>query len=204
MTTGPVARAQARARRFRRVRGVAAGSVAAFGALVAHVVAGGSLELVPGLVVTAVVVPMSIALTPGNAVGLARIAGTALVAQTLGHLCLMLAPSGAPAHAHGHAEGAAAAGPVLPTLTMLGLHALVAVATIVIAAGLDRAALDVVRAAAGWLLPLLLAVALPVVGYRTRTTSRVRRLRGRPAARPGRPRAPPWGSAPLVPSCAMR
>lgn len=203
MTTGPVARAQARARRFRQVRGTAAGCVAAFGALVAHVVAGGSVEPVPGLVVTAVVVPMSIVLTPGNAVGLPRIAATALVAQVLGHLCLMLAPSGAPAHAHGHAPGGAE-GPVLPTPAMLALHALVALVTIVIAAGLDRAALDVVRAAAGWLLPLLLPVALPTIGYRARAPRRVRRLRGRFATRPGRPRAPPWAAVVLSPSCAMR
>ncbi|MDQ6522557.1 hypothetical protein RB608_03050 [Nocardioides sp. LHD-245] len=204
MTTGPVARAQARARRFRRVRGAAAGGVAAFGALVAHVVAGGSVELVPGLVVTAVVVPMSIALTPGNAVGLPRIAATALVAQVLGHLCLMLAPSGAPVHAHGHGAGAVAEGPVLPTPAMLALHLLVAGGTVAVAAGLDRAALDVLRAAAGWLLPLLLPVALPTVGYRSRPLRRVRRLRGRFATRPGRPRAPPRAAVVPSPSCAMR
>ncbi|WP_436701577.1 hypothetical protein [Nocardioides sp. BYT-33-1] len=204
MTTGPVARAQARAWRFRHVRGAAAGTVAAFGALVAHVVAGGSLELVPGLVVTVVVVPMSIALTPGNAVGLPRIAATALVAQTLGHLCLMLAPAGAPAHAHGHPGGAVEQGTMLPTPAMLALHALVAVATIVVAAGLDRAALDILRAAAGWLLPLLLPVALPAVGYRARVPHRVRRLRGRSATRPGRPRAPPRVALLLTPSCAVR
>ncbi|WP_377324215.1 hypothetical protein ACFJIY_05420 [Pimelobacter simplex] len=196
MTSGPAARARARARRFRQVRGAVAGCVAAFGALVAHVAAGGSVELVPGLVVTAVALPMAVALTPGDAVGLPRIGATALVAQALGHLCLMMAPAGHP-HAHDHHAGPA------PSLAMLALHALVAIATVAVAAGLDRAALDVVRAAAGWLLPLLLALPVPVVGYRARVLVRVRRLRGRIAARVGRPRAPPrWCSALALPGAA--
>jgi len=197
MTSGPAARARARARRFRQVRGAVAGCVAAFGALVAHVAAGGSVELVPGLVVTAVALPMAVALTPGDAVGLPRIGATALVAQALGHLCLMMAPAGHP-HAHDHH-----AGPAAPSLAMLALHALVVLATVAVAAGLDRAALDVVRAAAGWLLPLLLALPLPVVGYRARALVRVRRLHGRLADRVGRPRAPPrWRPALALPGAA--
>ncbi|XBB67746.1 hypothetical protein ABFU82_00105 [Nocardioides sp. WV_118_6] len=201
MTSGPAARARARARRFRQVRGAVAGCVAAFGALVAHVAAGGSVELVPGLVVTAVALPMAVVLTPGDAVGLPRIGATALVAQALGHLCLMMAPAGE--HAHGHHAGTSLAGPAAPSPAMFALHALVALATVAVAAGIDRAALDVVRAAAGWLLPLLLAVVAPVVGYRARVLVRVRRLRGRLAVRTGRPRAPPrWGSTLALPGVA--
>ena len=199
MTSGPAARARARARRFRRVRGAVAGCVAAFGALVAHVAAGGSVELVPGLVVTAVALPMAVALTPGDALGLPRIGATALVAQVLGHLCLMLAPAG-----HAHAHHAPGSGGATPSPAMLLLHAIVAVATVAVAAGLDRAALDVVRAAAGWLLPLLFAAVAAVVPHRARVLARVRRLRGRLAVRASRPRAPPRASFALALCGAVR
>ena len=182
-------------RRFGQARGAIAGSVAAFGALVAHVAAGGSVELVPGLVVTAVALPLAVALTPRDAVDLRRLTATALVAQALGHLCLMFAPTG---HHH-HASGSAAQ----PTPTMLTLHLLVVAATVAVAAGLDRGALDIVRAAAGWLLPLLMAVASGRVRNRSRAVARVRRLHGRIAGRVARPRAPPRGVVPLAP-CAVR
>ncbi|WP_367919993.1 hypothetical protein, partial [Nocardioides ginsengisoli] len=168
-------------RRFGQARGALAGCVAAFGALVAHVAAGGSVELVPGLVVTAVALPLAVALTPRDAVDLPRLTGVALVAQALGHLCLMFAPSGQ----HHHASGPGAGGAVTPA--MLGLHLLVVAATDAVAAGLDRAALDVVLAAVGWLLPLLLAVSPGVVRHRSRALARVRRLHGRLAGRVGRP-----------------
>jgi hypothetical protein len=181
-------------RRFGQARGAIAGCVAAFGALVAHVAAGGSLELVPGLVVTAVALPLAVALTPRDAVDLPRLSGVALAAQALGHLCLMFAPTGHHAH-HPHGAGLAPA--------MLGLHLLVVAATVAVAAGLDRAALDVVRAAVGWLLPLLVATAPTVVRHRSRASAPVRRLRDRLARRVGRPRAPPARVVPLA-LCAVR
>ncbi len=197
----PARRTTARARGFQGLRGTLAGTVSAGGALAAHLLAGGAVEPVPGLVVASVAIPFAVRATPRHEIGAARLAGLAVLAQALGHLSLMMAPErahGAGPHAHGDGTGA----PSL-TVAMLGAHALVAVATVAVAGGLDAAVLAVVRAAAGWLLPTLSAVPVPVPARRRAPVGCcLRVLHGRRGQRHARPRAPP--SAALLHACAAR
>lgn len=186
-----------------KVRGAVAGLVAAFGALVAHAFAGGSVEVVPGLVVLLVAIPLATVLTRADSVDVPRLAATAVAAQAVGHLCLMMTPSGGSDHAH-HSVGEAAASNAA-TLDMLVLHAAVALGTLAIAAGLDRALLDVVRAFVGWLLPLRGGpVALPVL-HRCRAERRAAPLISLVWAGGGWARAPPSaGVLPLHLHCTAR
>lgn len=192
--------ADVRTRRFRSARGVAAGTVSAVGALVAHLLAGGSVQPVPGLVVTAVALMLAVRVTPRQELGAARLTAVALVAQAVGHLALMLSPAGAHAGPHAaHQAGLDSGAHVSPDLAMIGTHALVALATVAVAGGLDAAVLALLRAAAGWLVrllpggPLHVRVAAPV-----RHT--VRLLDGRRDGGSARPRAPPTALA-LAPDC---
>lgn len=189
-----------------KVRGAVAGLLAAFGALVAHAFAGGSVEVVPGLVVLLVALPLATVLTRADSVDVPRLAATAVAAQVVGHLCLMMTPSEGAAHAH-HLAGAAGPSSAsnAATLDMLALHAAVALGTVAIAAGLDRALLDVVRAFVGWLLPLRGGqVALPVL-HRCRAERRAAPLLSLVWAGGGWARAPPSvGVLPLHLHCTAR
>ncbi|MEQ6903364.1 hypothetical protein [Nocardioides sp. YIM 152588] len=151
-------------RRLLGGRGVAAGVVAAFGALVAHVASGGTVEVVPGLVALAVALPLGTAMTRRRVVDLRRLAVVAVAVQAAGHLTLMTKPAVASAEAPSgaHALHAHGSGGIHPTAMVL-LHLLVAVVTVAVAAGLDRAILVLVgELVARWLPRLVGAVRVPV------------------------------------------
>lgn len=157
--------AVASGRRFRPARGLAAGLVAAFGALCAHVAGGGSVALVPGLAVLAVALPLATLLVRAGRVDVARLALIAFCAQAVGHLTLMMAP--AQVHHHGHAHAAAGGMDLLDAVglspSMASTHLTVVAATTAVATGLDRALVAAAWAVLGWLLlPLLGLVRLPV------------------------------------------
>ncbi len=194
------AAASAGGRRFRRARGIAAGLVASFGALVAHVAGGGSVETVPGLVVLGVTVPLAVLLSRPDVVDARRLTAIAVVAQGVGHACLMMAPAGH-AHDHGHAAtgavgavgtvGTGAGAATAPELLMVLLHLGVAAATIGVAAGVDRAMLDLVRALLGWLLPRFPRLLTLPVPHRGRAGGRVRLLASQVGHRAYGARGPP-------------
>lgn len=175
----PSAAAVGDARRLRRIRGVATGTLAALGALLAHLVAGGSVELVPGVVVLAVVLPLGWALTRVGRVAPGRLLALAAAAQALGHLCLLMAPAGAGSTAHaGHAGHAVAT----PSAAMVAGHLLVALAVTAFAAGLDRALIDLL----GGILARLTPLWAPAL--RAPATSRSAVLHGRQVRRATRDR----------------
>lgn len=128
--------------------------MAAGGALCAHALAGGTIEPVPGLMVLAVAVPMATVLTRIGTVDVHRLFATALVAQLVGHLTLMMAPSGMQHAGHlGHATTAASPIHALGfSDSMLLTHLAVAGATTAVAAGVDRAAVAAAWSILGWLL----------------------------------------------------
>lgn len=199
------------ARRLRRIRGAGTGLLAALGALVAHLVAGGSVEPVPGFVVLAVVLPLGAALTRTDRVAPLRLLGLAATAQAVGHLCLLMAPTGASAgtagttsHAghlagHHHASG----GDWLPSAAMVAGHLAVALLVAGCAAGLDRALIDLLGGVLGRLLPRPVPrLHLPApVRVTALATPRVRRTAGVRAVAPSRgpPRVVP-ASATLAPA----
>lgn len=197
--------AAASGRRFRPARGVLAGLVAAFGALCAHVAGGGTILLVPGLVVLGVALPLGIVLTRIGRVDVPRLALIAFCAQAVGHLTLMMAPSDL--HHHGHAHQAAGGMGLLDavglTPSMALTHLGVVAATTAVAAGLDQAVVKAVWAFLGWLvLRLLRLAALPVRGrQRVRTESAA--VRSQTVRSAAVPRGPPAGTHPLVPSLRL-
>ncbi len=185
--------AAASGHRFRPARGLLAGLVAAFGALCAHVAGGGTVLVVPGLAVLAVALPLGVLLTPTGRVAVPRLALTALCAQAVGHLTLMMAPSGM--HHHGHAHAAPERMGLLDavglTPSMALTHLAVVAATTAVAAGLDQAVVAAVRAFLGWLvLRLLDLVRLPVRG-RQRVRAEGGAVRSQTARTAAEPRGPP-------------
>lgn len=179
---------------MRRLRGTSLGTLAALGALLAHLLAGGEVETVPGLVVLAIALPVgSLMVTPGR-VAPARVLALAIGAQAVGHLTLSMAPGGhAHAQAHSHAEQGAEASSLGGML--LG-HALVAATIAALACGLDRALINLLGGLLARLLPL--RAARPVVPAMRRLLSAhsapVRRLAGVVAVAPTR--GPPFPAAP--------
>ncbi|WP_141012649.1 hypothetical protein [Nocardioides sambongensis] len=171
----------------RRARGLIAGLVAAFGALVAHVAAGGTVEVAPGLAVVAVAVPLGIVLTRADAVAPGRLLAVAGAAQLVGHLCLLMSPSGG---GHSHHGGAAAGlgAAALPSVPMLAGHAAVALVVVGLTAGLDRAVLDLLAGLLVRLLPRIPGAVRPPGTTRTLALARprVRRTRGVTATRSAR------------------
>lgn len=192
--------AAASGRRFRPARGLVAGLVAAFGALCAHVAGGGTVMLVPGLAVLGVALPLSVLLTRVGRVDVPRLALTALCAQAVGHLTLMLAPNQMQHHGHEHAASGS-----MTLLDAVGLtpsmaltHLAVVAATTAVAAGLDQALVAAVGAVLGWLvLRLLGLVRLPV-----RARQRVRAagvvVRSQTERTAAEPRGPPVRRLDLV------
>lgn len=197
--------AAANGRRFRPARGVSAGLIAALGALGAHLLAGGSVALVPGLVVTAVALPLAVVLTRVGAVDVRRLALTAAAAQAVGHLTLMLAPSG-PQH-HDHHQAATSATGMLPALglsaSMLLTHLGVVVVTTAVAAGVDQAILALVWSVLGWLLLPLLGVLLLPVRHRRRIHTDVTVVPAQATTSTAAPRGPPLAALRLAPSLRL-
>lgn len=190
----PSAAAAGDARRLRRIRGAATGTLAALGALLAHLVAGGSVELVPGAVVLAVVLPLGWALTRVGRVAPGRLLALAAAAQALGHLCLLMAPAG---HA-GSAMHAGHAGHAVgtPSATMVAGHLLVALAVTTFAAGLDRALIELLGGILARLAPLW-APALRVPATSRAAVPRSRQVRRTAGDRDTTPsRGPPRGGRP--------
>lgn len=198
-------RAAAPRRLLHGPRAVVAASTASFGALVAHHLGGGHVELVPGLVVAAVTLPLALVLLGRAerpaALGVVRLAVVAGAAQAVGHVALMLAPGAGGGHEHHGLAGAAA-----PQPTMVDHHLAVALATVAVACGFDRALVAIVRALAARLLPVVRDTgpvpALPVLAVRPRRVVRRPRL----AIAAGGSRAPPlrrsaW-TGPLPPAVA--
>lgn len=199
--------ASASGQRFRPVRGLVAGLVSAGGALSAHAFAGGSVDLVPGLMVLAVAIPMATTLSRVGTVDIHRLAATALVAQLVGHLTLMMAPSGM--HQHGHAAhgGDAAAqtgamGAMGLSPTMVLAHLAVVAATTAVAIGLDRALIAAAWSVLGWLLlPSPGHTTLPIA-LRQHVPNRGMALSSQVERSAAEPRGPP--SAPLLPLLTLR
>lgn len=184
-----------RALRVRRARGLVSGSVAAFGALVAHLAAGGAVELVPGLVVLGVAVPLAVALTRADVVAPGRLLTVAATAQLVSHLCLLMAPSDA-GHVHHGGTGAGAGAAMVPSVAMLAGHAAVALVVAALAAGLDRAVLDLLANLLVRLLPRIPgAVVVPALRRAlVHGRPRVRRTHGLVATRSAR--GPPGALTP--------
>ncbi|MBS4753556.1 hypothetical protein KG112_12145 [Nocardioides sp. zg-ZUI104] len=200
--------------RARRDRGIVAGLVASFGALVAHVAGGGDVELVSGLVVLAVTVPLAVLLARHDTTDLPRLVAVALVAQVVGHLCLMMSSSPA-GHAHllpgppdtdAAAGAGSAAGSVPAALPaalgieprLVALHLAVAAITVAVAAGLDRVLLGLVRVLVGRLLPVLPRVLAVPVHHRPRLLTRVHRRASQVAYRVLAARGPPRAARPAT------
>lgn len=185
--------AAASGRRFRPARGLVAGVVASFGALCAHVAGGGTVLLVPGLVVLGVAVPLAVALTPSGRVAVPRLALTAFCAQAVGHLTLMMAPTGM--HHHGHAHHAAGGMTLLDavglTPSMALTHLGVVAATTAVAAGLDQAVVAAVGALVGWLVLRLLGLLRLPVRERQRVRAERGAVRSQTVRTAAEPRGPP-------------
>lgn len=186
-----------------QLRGLVTATVATVGALVAHAAAGGEVTPVPALLVLVLTAPLALALTPrGRRVDLRILAALALVAQGAAHLTLSVAPAGA---GHDHAAAADAASGLGGLGAMALVHLAVAAATVALAAGHDRAALDLARALLGWLLPTWpQRPALPVTARPAAFHVAARPLVRR-TAQPRRPRGPPARPVPgtlLVPCVA--
>lgn len=182
--------AQASGRRFRAARGLTAGLVAAFGALVAHALAGGSVTVVPGLAVVAVTLPLAIVSTRIGTVDVPRLAATAIVAQAVGHLTLMMAPAGVHQHAHAVGEPAMSAHALLP-VPMVLTHLVVVLATTFVAAGMDRALVAAIWSALAWLLLPLLGQARVPHGVRARVRGVGLVARSQASGSTAAPRGPP-------------
>jgi hypothetical protein len=135
------------------LRGLVTGGVAGIGALIAHLAAGGSVAVMPGLMVGLIILPVAVATARSDRAALPRITLVAVLAQAVGHYSLTMAPA-TPDHGH-HVAGT--------TLLMLALHAAVAAATILVALGFDRALVELARATLSRLfaMPALLGVAVP-------------------------------------------
>ncbi|TIC86784.1 hypothetical protein E8D34_11135 [Nocardioides sp. GY 10113] len=185
----------ARPRRLLSGRGAAAGLVAAFGALVAHVASGGAIEVAPGVVAIAIALPLGTAMTRGRRADLRRLAVVAVAVQGAGHLTLMTTPGGAGGASAVHEHGASG---IHPTVMAL-LHLLVAVATVAVAAGVDRAILVLVGDLVARFLPRLRgSVSVPVRrvthGVGRHAVATIRAAVGGLVAR-----GPPW-SGPRAPA----
>ncbi|WP_370290989.1 hypothetical protein [Nocardioides sp.] len=196
--------ARHRPTRGRRVRGVAgvrglgAGLVAALGALIAHVTGGGEVEVVPGLAVAACALPLGLLLVGRDgarpqALSPPRLVLVAAAAQAVAHGSLMLAPTAGAGHEH-HGAGGALAGAAGLGPAMVAHHLLVALATVAVGAGLDRALVSLARA--------VLAAVLPR-GPRAVSLPALRRLAAIGVARVLRPRALDAGARPRAPPRAM-
>lgn len=179
------------------VRGVGAGLVAALGALVAHVTGGGEVELVPGLAVAACALPLGLLLVGRDgarpqALTLPRLVLVAAAAQAVAHGSLMLAPSAGAGHEHhGAAAGGAMAGAAGLGPAMVAHHVLVALATVAVGAGLDRALVALARVVLAAVLPRRpRSVSLPAL-RRVAAIVPARVLRPRVLDALARPRAPP-------------
>lgn len=140
---------------LRALRGLVTGGVAGIGALIAHLAAGGSVAVMPGLMVGLITLPVAVATARSDRAALPRITLVAVLAQAVGHYSLTMAPA---TPDHGHHGGSVG----MPAL-MLALHAAVAAATVMVALGFDRALVELARATLSRLfaMPAPLGVAVP-------------------------------------------
>ncbi len=127
------------------------GTVCGLGALAGHQLAGGEVSMVPGVLALACTVLGGAALARPDRSAPVRVALLAVGGQVMCHGIFLMSPQ---AGAHDHTAPATVTGGG-DLAAMLLVHGAVALVTIGLALGADRAVRDLARSLVAWLLPAL-------------------------------------------------